>query len=55
MNDTPRSNTAAYNGHAYLLAEAREMERELEVLRRALKQARAWGRYRRGLLSRTIA
>jgi hypothetical protein len=43
---TPRTDVAAYNGHAYLLAEAQAMERELDHARELLRRWHEWARVR---------
>lgn len=37
MRETPKTNTAAYNGYADLLSLARLMERDLKTMRDALE------------------
>ena len=37
-NKTPRTNTAAYNGHADLLATAKQLETELALARETLQR-----------------
>ena len=37
---TPRTDTAAYNGHTYLVVEAKKMEVEIELMRESLEWLR---------------